>query len=1027
MEKSLVPVLLLILTMNLLAFQIDLDVVKAQRWSIPTDAWGDQFLSYWYGWDVKVGGSGWKVHTSNFGWSKGSTSLHIKSPGPGVSAYAYVLAPAYQRGNIGNHFLGLLNYTQNYYVHFYFYLPTSNNHWIHVFKNRHIETVIDVSTTFTVREGGVNKAVVSLNTTTWYEITYWVEPANQTFYIDIKNLKTNSYVVYQQAYGFERSHVETILLGDNDKPDPTSNWGEAYWDDLSINFVGCNHVVFRLLAVERYFGSRKYMRSAQYLIQNLTQYTNWKNESWNGFKYTSYIHLLSSDPYASSLPYYRGQPTKENVENEIKNFLGQTGSNENKYLTIRIFYYCGHSRKDPSGSNVSMVLDKDIPDYELDSLLEYGDLKVSSCVLVILDTCYSERYITELAQRGRVILAACAKNERAWSHSGKRWSWFTGAPNVAYNSSYTGPLGIIGAIKQEWKADLDAPLDCWLSAEEIFRFANKTTVQFSKNQKNQGIGNIMHPKPSYGLIYGDIPVVMYQKQDRFYDPELGITIIRNATFQYNSPPGIFIDTTPWQMFGGSNARIGRTVAIGPGTSPLWTSYLNAPIISSAAIVDGIVFVGTASKNETGQQLTALNLKTGEIYWSFWAISSICSSPTVVGRSIYFGTDYPGIVYALDEATGFVRWIFEASTPCNFTSSPAVAYNRVFIGSSSGYIYALHQINGMQVWNNSLSTPITSSPAVENNMLFIGGSNGVLYALNATDGNLLWEFPTGGPITSTPAVADNMVFVGSSDGKVYAVDMISGYLIWDFPTAGPVTSSPAVDSEKGLVIIGSQDGFTYALDEYTGAAVWAAPTDPIDMSSPAISYNDKVYIGSTNGYVYCLNETDGTEIWSFQTFGQVKASPAITDEHIIIGSTNGTLYCFGPPFPVQDTVALELTVSGMNAPWGQPLRIIYTVANNGNRIETFDVTIYYFFREIWAPPNYLEPITIHTTTVTLAPGENISLTYDWYPPRLHRTFNLIVEAHSLKYELNFSNNVCLVKHLRLLSVPNGGSSIHALRL
>ena len=118
--------------------------------------------------------------------------------------------------------------------------------------------------------------------------------------------------------------------------------------DCSVSESGSKNpvkITFRLLAVERSFDSTS-MLSAQQLIKNLTLYQNWRNCSTPDFEYCHYIHLLSAATIAAECQqYYRGTPTKSNVENEIKNFLCKTDTTagEKNNRTVRIFYYIGHT------------------------------------------------------------------------------------------------------------------------------------------------------------------------------------------------------------------------------------------------------------------------------------------------------------------------------------------------------------------------------------------------------------------------------------------------------------------------------------------------------------------------------------------------------------------------------------------------------------------------------------------------------------------------------------------------------------
>lgn len=825
------------------------------------------------------------------------------------------------------------------------------------------------------------------------------------------------------------------------------------------------NVTYRLLAVEQFFDSTP-RRSAQWLVQTLiTNFKNWRNETWGAFNYTSYIHILSYDQQFDPRlrQYYKGPPTNSNVVNEITNFLGQTLPGENNTLTVRIFYYIGHGDKvsnhgiyhvDPyyrspnrtcwylalgrQGSHrEGPSLYEELYDYQLDALLLSGGLRNSNCTLVILDSCRSGQALHFLTRpvplqgacAARVILTACKSTEKAWGWPENGWGWgyFSGHPSATYEKDgqtiHFGPLGIIGGLLNA----NDANSDGWLSAGEIFEFANKTTISYAANKSKS-----QHPQASYGVMGAGIPIAMSSLWLGRFDGQQ--IILEPTPFPYNARP-LYpkrCPHSPSPMFRLNVTRTGFLRVQCPASSELlWNKSLQGPIFSSAALADGAAFVATISEggSPTGT-LYALDITTGEMIWSFTADSPIYSSPAVVDGIAFVGTLgggggwANGTLYALDEYTGLVRWNF--TTPPGtggIFASPAVDMGMVFIatlgggGGSGGCVYALNATTGELLWNFTAAGPIKSSPAVADNMTFVatmgGGAGGGahVYALNEFTGTHEWPIPfeTDGPVVSTPAVAGGMVFVatmgGGGGGRVYALEEFSGTQVWNYTTTAPVSSSPAVDTDRERVIVGSDDGLIYALRQTDGSPEWVHPIGPINMSSPAISGNEYVYIGSTNSTIFCLNETTGEEVWSYGTGDPILSSPALTDDHVLIASMNGRMYCFGPPFPVHNVALTNMTVSPALVLPGGLVGIMYTVKNKGNVPETFNVTIGYSNFPIWTPPTYLEPITLRTETMTLQPGANVTKTYIWNTTNLAPgTYTISVQALDGPYETDLSDNI-----------------------
>src|SRR5215472_9755673 len=69
-------------------------------------------------------------------------------------------------------------------------------------------------------------------------------------------------------------------------------------------------------------------------------------------------------------------------------------------------------------------------------------------------------------------------------------------------------------------------------------------------------------------------------------------------------------------------------------------------------------------------------KLSKVKWTFHAKGQLISSPAVAADTIYVGST-AGILYAVDRVSGTERWKFE--TKSRITSSPAVADGLVFFG------------------------------------------------------------------------------------------------------------------------------------------------------------------------------------------------------------------------------------------------------------------------------------------------------------------------------------------------------------
>ena len=341
--------------------------------------------------------------------------------------------------------------------------------------------------------------------------------------------------------------------------------------------------------------------------------------------------------------------------------------------------------------------------------------------------------------------------------------------------------------------------------------------------------------------------------------------------------------------------------VGPSFTPSLADRLRA----SPTIVDGIVYMG--SNNSC---FIALNSTTGSQIWQVNVGANVESSAAVVDGVVYVGilwNGYSGYVDALNASTGQVIWQF--ATNSGIESSPAVINGILYIGSFAGYVNALDSSNGELIWSYLTGGSTFSSPSIVSGTLYIGSCDGNVYALNANNGALIWKSHVGNQVYSSPAVVNDIIYVCSDEGYVSALRASDGQMIWQAYIGSGTDhedDSPAV--ANGIVYIGARNGF-YAFNATNGQQIWffASPYTPRQFtgffySSPSVAGN-VVYCGSVDSYLFALNAFDGSLIWSYRMGGFLFSSPAIANGVVYIGSYDGYIYALGtlsnsmtPPTP-----------------------------------------------------------------------------------------------------------------------------------
>jgi len=321
----------------------------------------------------------------------------------------------------------------------------------------------------------------------------------------------------------------------------------------------------------------------------------------------------------------------------------------------------------------------------------------------------------------------------------------------------------------------------------------------------------------------------------------------------------------------------------------WKFHTRGRVVSSPAAVGGIVYVGSTDHN-----LYAVDAESGALKWKFKTGSGVNSSPAVAGGLVYFGS-YDGNFYAVDTATGLQKWKFQtggerryAAThihgaqpasevmpdPFDFyLSSPVVSDGVVAFGTGDGNIYALDQATGALKWKFHTGDVVHASPAIAGGALFVGSWDSYFYALDLATGKEKWRFKTGEDpdihnqvgIQSSAVVSDGIVYFGCRDSNLYALDAVTGQKRFVVNNKGSwVIGSPAVYKGR-LYFTTSDSGLFHAVDAKTGAEIFSLKFIWPMFSSPAIA-DETLYIGSHEGKLLAIDLASQKLAWSFQTDG-----------------------------------------------------------------------------------------------------------------------------------------------------------------
>ena len=334
----------------------------------------------------------------------------------------------------------------------------------------------------------------------------------------------------------------------------------------------------------------------------------------------------------------------------------------------------------------------------------------------------------------------------------------------------------------------------------------------------------------------------------------------------------------------------------PPLSVKWKFKAQGKIVSSPAVIDGRVYIGSRDNN-----LYALDKDTGTLLWKFKTGGWVDSSPALNKGKVYFSSK-DGNLYCLDADKGSLIWKYQTKgADC---SSPVLGDNKVFSASGfpNKFIYAVNAENGEEVWRKDTQQMVYSSPALSKDKVYIGSNDGNIYCLDKDKGDILWKYhTTGGVYFSSPAIEGGRLYIatGNFDWSVYALDLESGKLIWKYviedkkPTPNYV-SSPALGDGKIFIVAGYTQQYLYCLDSKSGKLIWKkelSSASRLGFSSSPVVTQDTVYVASAEGKLKAFEIATGRLVWEYDLGEDVLSSLAISEGMLFIATFNGTLYAF----------------------------------------------------------------------------------------------------------------------------------------
>ena len=297
---------------------------------------------------------------------------------------------------------------------------------------------------------------------------------------------------------------------------------------------------------------------------------------------------------------------------------------------------------------------------------------------------------------------------------------------------------------------------------------------------------------------------------------------------------------------------------------------------------------------------------------------LAAAPIVANGRVYT-IDTAGTVRAFDAGTGAQAWQSQTPTERGGERSlygGGIAYDkgRIFATNGIGYVVALDERNGGQIWKVRPGGPLRGAPTVTNDAVSVMSQDNQIYSLKEADGTTNWSQTASLEIagvfgSASPAVGQGTVVAGFSSGELNAYRYENGRMVWQdalqrtsirtsVSSLSDIDADPVIDN--GQVIAVGQGGRMVALDLITGQRQWEI--NIAGIATPWLA-GDWIFVVTDEAKLLCVSRQNGHIRWINQLPQFLKpkskrgeidyAGPVLAGGRLIVVGSNGVLVNVDP--------------------------------------------------------------------------------------------------------------------------------------
>jgi outer membrane protein assembly factor BamB len=369
--------------------------------------------------------------------------------------------------------------------------------------------------------------------------------------------------------------------------------------------------------------------------------------------------------------------------------------------------------------------------------------------------------------------------------------------------------------------------------------------------------------------------------------------------------------------------------------------------------NGLALAGGHLYGATDTSAFALDPRNGRRLWArrltnrheqFVDVAPLVARDRVFVSTVGFPPGGRGALYALDAATGKIRWRFEtirdpwkhpAAGGGGAWYAPSLAPDgRLYVGISNpgpwggsrslpnGGAYAgkalytdsllaLDARTGRLLWHDQV-TPhdvrdydLEASPVLVGSTVIGAGKGGRVVAWNRLTGKRLWAHAVGthlhdlGPLPVAPTLVCPGLWGGVLTPMAYAAGRLFVPVVEECVRESATQPAELPDATRG-------DGVLVALSARDGSRLWSRRLGSPAMACATVA-RDVVFAPTYDGRVLALAANNGRTLWQARTRAGIIGCPAVDGDLLVVGA--------GAPFPSAASAVPEIIAYAL--PEGHP--------------------------------------------------------------------------------------------------------------